>query len=145
MDLRVRAIVSLLLLCTPSLPLTLFTAELPIKDIVDIGALITSSNRVISKRRHIHVAKYQDYDLDRTIQFLGDLTRGLQGSGLPRKSDTIRTPVAASIEHSVEPPQTSVTLPPAAGLDSSPQVTDDDPESILDNMSDCENQTSIYP
>lgn len=79
----------------------------------------------------IHVANYKGLDLDEALQFLASLTQGLTDNGLMSKSDTT--------------PQASATSTPATGSDSPPQATDDDDESILDNMSDCKKQTSIYP
>lgn len=138
MDPRVR-IVSLLQRCTPPLPLTLLITEELIKNIVSIGAFIILSIRIISEWRHIHVADYKGYDLDASIQFVGTLARELKDSGLTNKSATARTPLAASITATVEPLQTSATSPSATRSDSSSQATDDDVESIFDDISDCKN------
>lgn len=117
-------------------------------DIADAGTLIVLFIRVVSKRRHIHVAEYYGHDMNEAYQMLGQMARRFKARGLTCKSYATRPPLAASVEIPLALlPQISTISPPATESNSPPQPSsaDGDVESIFDDMSDCKNLTFIYP
>lgn len=117
-------------------------------DILDTGTLIVLFIKVISQRRHVHVAEYYGHDIKEAYEMHGQMARMFKARGLARKSYTTQPPLVASFEMSLELlPQISATSPLATISDSSPQpsVEDGDIESIFDDKSDCKSWTYIYP